>query len=213
MADEGLFPMDDREKQRQRCRDWRKKNPEKQRESTKRWEAANKEHVRNMKKVYAASHSEEKAVYMKDWRKKNSELMKKQHEEWNKKNPGKKKTITKQWKANNKDKVHEYSQEYRSSHQAEHRSCQQQRRALKKGTETEKIIDCDIFQRDGWICQLCFKPVSRRLKHPHPRSASLDHIVPLSKGGAHTRTNVHLAHFRCNLNAYTGGVKQLLLIG
>ena len=28
---------------------------------------------------------------------------------------------------------------------------------------------------------------------------SIDHVVPLSKGGTHTWDNVHLAHKRCNM--------------
>jgi 5-methylcytosine-specific restriction endonuclease McrA len=32
----------------------------------------------------------------------------------------------------------------------------------------------------------------------HSMSASIDHIVPLSAGGLHCRSNVQLAHFGCN---------------
>lgn len=69
----------------------------------------------------------------------------------------------------------------------------------------------EIYERDGWVCQLCHKKVNNRLKHPNPFSPSLDHIIPLSKGGPHSRANVHLAHLRCNLRAHTGGVKQIRL--
>ncbi|WP_158070491.1 HNH endonuclease [Streptomyces luteocolor] len=30
-------------------------------------------------------------------------------------------------------------------------------------------------------------------------SPSLDHVIPLSRGGSHRRDNVQLAHLRCNL--------------
>lgn len=56
-----------------------------------------------------------------------------------------------------------------------------------------------IAARDGWTCRLCGDPVSRRLKWPHPLSASLDHIIPLSLGGSPEITNVQLAHLRCNI--------------
>jgi 5-methylcytosine-specific restriction endonuclease McrA len=36
------------------------------------------------------------------------------------------------------------------------------------------------------------------LRRPSPWSVSLDHIVPVSKGGTHTRDNVQAAHLRCN---------------
>ena len=40
--------------------------------------------------------------------------------------------------------------------------------------------------------------VDKDLMWPDPMSASLDHIVPLSRGGTHTLDNVQLAHLACN---------------
>lgn len=56
----------------------------------------------------------------------------------------------------------------------------------------------EIFVRDQWMCKICHDPIDRSVKFPHPRSVSLDHIVPLSKGGKHVRKNVQTAHFGCN---------------
>lgn len=58
-----------------------------------------------------------------------------------------------------------------------------------------------VYAQSGWKCHLCGKRVSRRLKYPHPKSASLDHIVPLSwrkDSPGHVWGNVALAHLRCN---------------
>lgn len=66
---------------------------------------------------------------------------------------------------------------------------------------SEKIQDfkrSEIYERDGWICQLCNKSVNPELSFPNPACASLDHVVPLSRGGSHKTTNVQLAHLRCN---------------
>lgn len=49
------------------------------------------------------------------------------------------------------------------------------------------------------ICGICGKPVDKKLKYPHPMSATVDHIIPLSKGGDPTSfDNLQLAHFKCN---------------
>lgn len=58
----------------------------------------------------------------------------------------------------------------------------------------------EIYQRDRGICGLCHRRVSLKYKPNHPKSATIDHIIPVhpSKGGRHTRDNVQLAHFGCN---------------
>lgn len=91
----------------------------------------------------------------------------------------------------------------------------QQRRARLKGDSAPESIDRDdIGRRDAWRCGLCAKRVDASLPHPHPLSASLDHIEPLSLGGRHVRENVQIAHLTCNTaKGNRGGGEQLLLIG
>ena len=49
------------------------------------------------------------------------------------------------------------------------------------------------------ICGICGKPVDFSLKYPHPMSATVDHIVPIAKGGHPSDiSNLQLAHFQCN---------------
>ncbi|MFJ3201006.1 HNH endonuclease [Streptomyces sp. NPDC086989] len=55
-----------------------------------------------------------------------------------------------------------------------------------------------IAERDGWRCSLCSHPVDPAVTWPDSLSPSLDHRVPLSKGGAHDPSNVFLAHLGCN---------------
>lgn len=73
------------------------------------------------------------------------------------------------------------------------------RRALKRQLPADDIRPIDVYERDGWICGLCDEPVDSSLKWPDKMSPSLDHIVPLSKGGHHTFDNVQLAHLTCNV--------------
>jgi 5-methylcytosine-specific restriction endonuclease McrA len=54
----------------------------------------------------------------------------------------------------------------------------------------------------------------QRLKWPHPRAATLDHIVPMSCGGGHTYANTQCSHWQCNqLKLARGEGEQLALIG
>ncbi len=49
------------------------------------------------------------------------------------------------------------------------------------------------------LCAICGKPVDKTIKPPHPLSASIDHIIPIAKGGHPSDlSNLQLAHRACN---------------
>lgn len=94
------------------------------------------------------------------------------------------------------------------------RDAYHRRRALKKGASTgEPVVFAVIAERDKHRCGICRGKVSN-VPWPHPLSASLDHVVPLSKGGAHDPANIQLAHLGCNsTKGNRGGNEQLALFG
>ncbi|WML63644.1 HNH endonuclease signature motif containing protein [Rhodococcus sp. AH-ZY2] len=70
-----------------------------------------------------------------------------------------------------------------------------------------------MFERDGWRCHICGQKVNRKAKAPHPKAATIDHVIPLARGGTHEPINCRCAHFLCNaLKRDTGCGDQLLLI-
>lgn len=73
------------------------------------------------------------------------------------------------------------------------------RRALVAQARTDEVFaPVDVHTRDRWTCQLCREPIDPRIAWPHSKSPSIDHIIPLSRGGAHTMANVQSAHLGCN---------------
>lgn len=66
------------------------------------------------------------------------------------------------------------------------------------GGSFEVVNRFAVYERDGWVCQLCGEPVDPDLKGPDPMCASIDHVVPLSHGGDHSMENTQLAHLGCN---------------
>ena len=75
---------------------------------------------------------------------------------------------------------------------------QHERRAAIKEAVSEKIDCIRVFERDNWCCQICGEKVNPDIKYPHPKCATVDHIIPIKKGGNHTYDNVQLAHLTCN---------------
>ena len=71
-------------------------------------------------------------------------------------------------------------------------------RAKKAGAEVGHVDLLEIARRDGWRCGICHKRVGEFATGR--RSASLDHIVPLSRGGAHVPENSQLCHLECNFS-------------
>lgn len=73
------------------------------------------------------------------------------------------------------------------------------RRARERGARVgETFTHEQVFDRDGWICQLCLTPINWTLSGRDPLAPALDHIVPISKGGTHSLDNVWASHFGCN---------------
>lgn len=72
------------------------------------------------------------------------------------------------------------------------------RKARKNGVGHEDIEPHEIFERDNWRCGLCSENIDMAIKWPHPKSPTIDHIIPLSLGGPHTAANVQAAHLGCN---------------
>jgi 5-methylcytosine-specific restriction endonuclease McrA len=66
--------------------------------------------------------------------------------------------------------------------------------------EGDQINHLVLFMMHGWICWLCREPIDPKVRKPSIWAATVDHIVPLSKGGTHTWDNVAPAHAVCNFS-------------
>lgn len=100
-----------------------------------------------------------------------------------------------------KERIREHTQDIpRRKRYAESMAANDARRRGAVAVAAEVFSRAEIAERDGWVCQLCQVSVDPALEWPHPMSQSLDHKIPLSKGGAHSRANCQLAHLTCNLS-------------
>lgn len=55
-----------------------------------------------------------------------------------------------------------------------------------------------LAERDGWTCWLCGGTIDPHAPANSPGRATIDHLVPRSRGGTTTPENLRLAHKRCN---------------
>lgn len=109
-----------------------------------------------------------------------------------------------------------------SSHQDRHcsrlcarKTAKQARKARRRSSgATEVVSRSAVFRRDGWRCHLCRRKLSPDKVVPHPRAPTIDHVIPLAKGGLHVMANVRTACYLCNcLKGDRGGGEQLMLFG
>ena len=91
------------------------------------------------------------------------------------------------WKRENPERIRELGREHR-----------RRRRARILETQVESFTDKDIRMAHGDDCYLCGELINFKLKFPHPNSPSVDHIVPLARGGTHTLGNCAMTHWGCN---------------
>ena len=70
-------------------------------------------------------------------------------------------------------------------------------RATKVGVATEYVDYAEVLKEKGLVCGCCGKAINMG-PAKHPEGLSFDHVIPLAKGGSHTKKNLQPAHFGCN---------------
>jgi len=71
------------------------------------------------------------------------------------------------------------------------------RQALKRGATIGPISLESIKLRDKMICGICHRKVREK-------ELAFDHIIPLSRGGAHAEWNLQVSHRSCNAHKHVG---------
>ena len=89
---------------------------------------------------------------------------------------------------------------------------------IRKDKKRNKFIELVplpyIIKRDKGICQICGCKVSKEYNQFDMKSPTRDHIIPVSKGGEHSKRNIQLACLKCNSTKNNGSVgSQMRLFG
>lgn len=79
------------------------------------------------------------------------------------------------------------------------RKAKSRRRAAKRFCDADLFDPIDVLSRDGWICQSCGCSTPETLRGTTNGNApELDHIIPISRGGAHSMDNTQCLCRDCN---------------
>ena len=143
---------------------------------------------RNAKDGFKSACKECRNAQSKKYYQENKEKVKATHKKWQKENPEKVKAYSKKWEKENPEKA-----------RASKRLKDSKRRAQKRNTQVEVITD--ELLKEYWIKknidpQRCFYCEDRPYEH-------LEHCIPLSRGGTHTKDNLVPACASCNLSKGT----------
>lgn len=159
-------------------RDWRAANPGRQAELSRDWRVRNPERMRDYAREYADANPETVAAAKRRWYLENRDYVL-------------------AWPQRNAESSRARFKRYRQSNAEVRAEAARLRRALKAGVEASEV-DLDVL----WTgtCGICGGEMDRELRWPDPWSKSVDHIVPIAKGGGHTQDNLQWAHVRCNIS-------------
>jgi 5-methylcytosine-specific restriction endonuclease McrA len=192
------------EKEKARDKAYKEKNAEKikayRKDNAERINARNKIYYReNIEKInaYRKATIDVKKETDKAYYKLNSKKIKKQRSVYYYDNLDKIKEYGINYRSNNSIKIKNYQQSKSGKNAL--KKANQKRRALKVNATIEDFSPLEVFERDGYICQICKRKTRKSFKHTHLLSPQLDHIIPLSKGGEHSRLNTQCLCRECNM--------------
>ena len=89
------------------------------------------------------------------------------------------------------------------------RSAEYKRKALKKSAFVEDVDRDSVMLRDKWQCHLCKEKIPKDAVWPNGLFGTLDHVMPLNKGGLHSYANIKAAHLSCNCSKNDRVIGQL----
>lgn len=111
---------------------------------------------------------------------------------WREANPERVLEANHAWYAANKDRVREYRRQYRIANRDKIRAANNARKALQRGVEVNDLTGEQWTEIRALFKQRC------AYCNCKPRVLTMDHVVPLSKGGHHTAANIIPACQSCN---------------
>lgn len=175
----------------QAAKAYRDADPDRKKRMDREWRDRNRDQLLPRQRAYRAANIEAALARARRYREEHPETI----QEWRASHVSQIREQRRQWVESHPDKVRDYKRTYYN-----------RRRARIQDAPFERIRLADIIARDGARCAICGKAQGKD-------RWSIDHILPVSRGGSHTMANVRLTHFYCNSARGNRGAAQLRMLG
>jgi predicted nucleic acid-binding Zn ribbon protein len=189
-----------REAVRARTAAWYLANREYAREQSRQRREKNREAIREDKKRYARENAERIAERQHAWYLANRERLR---AEWQAsqtdEDRAKAAERTREWAAANPERRAELRRQWAQENPEKVRAVRVRRRARLHSVPADLVSPQELLRDQDGLCYLCLLPISEDHKVPHPLSLSVDHVIPLARGGTGLRENLRATHLLCNL--------------
>jgi 5-methylcytosine-specific restriction endonuclease McrA len=154
---------------------------------TKEWARVNPERARaNALKTYLANPDRAKAA-AKAWQKRNPEKVRKLRADWVSRNRVVTREYARQWQASNRELYHKIQKKWRTENQTYWRV---RDASLRKVTSNFTLAQwLEVLEEFGHRCAYCLCG---------DQKLTMDHVIPVAKGGEHVRENIVPACKSCN---------------
>lgn len=179
-------------------RKWNIAHPEKMREAARKYYYANREKIIERNRRYRAERPGSRKEEARKYYLKNKEKHQAASRKWAKDNAEKFREYRAKWEAENPDLAVASKKRYREQNKERYRLHCASRRARRKAATVQQVSEGEwraIKEAYKHRCAYC----SKRKK------LTMDHIIPLAKGGVHAAWNILPACLSCNSSK---GVKE-----
>lgn len=161
-------------------------------EQIKQYFEENKERIRERKKQWRLENLERVREKNRKWEKDNRERSKPRRQKWCEENKERMEKVTKIWFEKNREKLKNYQKQYKEDNPQKIINALTKRKIkIELFKEITKQEWLDLMNKYEWKCFYCDKTFTVKTR-------TLDHIIPLSKGGRHHISNLIPCCRSCN---------------
>lgn len=203
----------DPEGARRKTREWYAANKERAAERGRQYREANKDEIRAKKRAYMLANSEKESARKKAWHRANRDRLRARWQ--NRQTPETRAEAARkarEWAARNPERKKKDHREYYLTNPTRTMVASLRRRARKRAVASDSVALAGLLSDQDSFCYLCGEHIDDALAYPHPLSGSIDHVIPLVRGGSGLRENLRAAHLACNLRKGTKLLEELRLL-